>query len=173
MGQQNSVHQHLMNALCLSSTGCTARPIPRPSLSFLKGHKSTDGSAYSACKLVTQTHTWVVHLVFRLTKASDKGGDCKAKWRDLSQHLPSTDCCLAFHQTSFMQAGTSSGSAPTVSLVPGSSVWHRDVSKYICFFVFHLSRLFSSLPHLHKVLHACHFLLFKCQRKTRVSTYLW
>lgn len=38
--------QHLMNASCLASTGCTARPVPRPSLSFLKEHKSTDGSAY-------------------------------------------------------------------------------------------------------------------------------
>lgn len=127
----------------------------------------------SACKLVTQRNTWVVHLAFRLTKASEKGGDCKAKWRDLSQHLPSTDYCLAFHQTSFMQAGTSSGSVPTVSLVSGTGTSQSTFVFlfFICHVCFHLFHIYLHV--LHKVLHACHFLLFKCQRKNRVSSYLW
>lgn len=131
----------------------------------------------SACKLLTRRNTWVVHLAFRLTKASEKGGDCKAKCRVLSQHLPSTDYCLAFHQKSFIQAGTSSGSTPSVSLAPGSSVWHKDVSKYIFVCLFFICHIFFYLFHiylhmLHKVLHACHLLLFKCQRKNHVSMYL-
>ena len=96
----------------------------------------------SACKLLTRRNTWVVHLAFRLTKASEKGGDCKAKCRVLSQHLPSTDYCLAFHQKSFIQAGTSSGSTPSVSLAPGSSVWHKDVSKYIFVCLFFICHIF-------------------------------